>query len=69
MCIFSILITQKYFKNGKLRQMRVSESRDCLQAMPSESILEQAKLGQLRIERERAERVERKIKVCAKGAP
>ena len=29
--------------------MRVSESRDCLQAMPSGSILEQAKLGQLRI--------------------
>ena len=27
--------------------MRVSECRDCLQAMPSGSILEQAKLGQL----------------------
>ena len=30
--------------------MRVSEGRGCLQTMPSESILEQAKLGQLRIE-------------------
>ena len=34
----------------ELRQMRVSESRGCLHTMPSESILEQAKLGQLRIE-------------------
>jgi hypothetical protein len=34
-------------KNGKWKQMRVSECRDCLQAMPSGSILEQAKLGQL----------------------
>ena len=29
-------------ENWELRQMRVSESRDCLQAMPSRSILEQA---------------------------
>ena len=40
---------EEWWENGKWKQMRVSECRDCLQAMPSESILEQAKLGQLKI--------------------
>ena len=33
--------------NSAFWQMRVSEGRGCLQTLPSESILEKAKLGQL----------------------